>query len=248
LAGAPVEERLRVNQWHLTRLASAGINLTDYLLTRNLDRVDFIKIDVDGPDFAVLNSLDAWLDKHAVLGFLLEVNFVGSEIESDHTFHNTDRFMRSKGFDLFDLSIRRYSTSVLPSPYHSGKPGRTFGGRPLQGDALYLRDLASPDNADVANSVGRLQILKLAAMFSLFDLPDCTAELLVCFKQRLGGDIDLSHSLDLLARQSQRDYLGRLSYRRLMAAFANGSWRLHPQRTLPLFHFLHWFRTTARRR
>ena len=48
--------------------------------------------------------------------------------------------MRQWGFDLFDLSLRRYSTGALPAPFEYDGPAQTIFGRPYQGDAIYLRD------------------------------------------------------------------------------------------------------------
>ncbi|MFX8362538.1 hypothetical protein ABTL34_19440, partial [Acinetobacter baumannii] len=79
-------------------------------------------------------------------------NFEGSYSPHHHTFHNTDRYMRRHGFDLFGLTTRNYSSGALPSPFLYRYPAQSLHGRPLQGDALYLRDFAwrspetDPDN------------------------------------------------------------------------------------------------------
>ena len=68
-------------------------NLTGNLFDRKHEVHD-IKIDVDGADFDILQTLSDSLMRLNVLAVGLEVNFVGSPDETDHTFHNTDRFMR----------------------------------------------------------------------------------------------------------------------------------------------------------
>src|SRR5207302_1105948 len=102
---------------------------------------DFIKIDVDGTDYEVLQSVDEILDTHFVLGVGIEVTYPGSGNDTDNVFHNVDRFMKSKGFELFDLTTRRYSARSLPGRYELFMPAQTAFGRIIQGDALFIRDL-----------------------------------------------------------------------------------------------------------
>ena len=58
---------------------------------RDLATVDFLKIDVDGPDLEVLESARDILTTSRVLGVGMEVNWFGSANPTEHTFHNTDR-------------------------------------------------------------------------------------------------------------------------------------------------------------
>jgi hypothetical protein len=169
-----------------------------------------------------------------VLGVGLEVNFVGSEADTDHTFHNTDRFMRSHGFDLFGLSVRRYSNKILPGRYVSSTPAQSEFGRPLQGDALYARDVAGPDASALADRLSDEKLAKLAAIFSLSQLPDCAAEVLVRFRARLSKIVDVDRSLDLLADQAQVDSWRHFSYRSYMAAFEANSPMFYRSRLWPL--------------
>src|SRR4029077_4210783 len=196
--------------------------------------IDFIKIDGDGADFGILSSFDSCLEASNVLAVGLEVNFIGSEADTDHTFHNTDRFMRSHGFDLFGLSVRRYSNRSLPGKYTSVSPAQSEFGRPLQGDALYARDVGGPDASAPADKLSEEKLAKLAAIFSLFQLPDCAAELLLRFRPRLSKVVDVDRSLDLLAEQAQVDHWRKLSYSTYMAAFESNSRMFYRSRLWPL--------------
>src|SRR4029450_7351433 len=84
--------------------------------------VAFLKIDVDGPDFGILNSFDLAFETLGVLGVGIEVNYFGSAADTDYSFHNVDRFMKARGFELFGTTVRRYSLAALPSPYGSNFP------------------------------------------------------------------------------------------------------------------------------
>ena len=207
--------------WAETRLVDPAqeIVIPEYLRDVGVDNVDFVKIDIDGKDLEVLHSLDAVLDEFNILGLMLEVNFFGSDAETDHTFHNTDRFLKSKRFELFDLTTRRYSMATLPGPYMYNAPGENRFGRVLQGDALYLRDLANPINADLVSGMTADRLLNLICLFALFRLPDCAAEIAVAFrdKLRLVGDVD--HLLDLLAAQAQTSVHSPLQYEEYLSRF-----------------------------
>ena len=141
-------EATALNLWPLVRLANSEepVILQSFCVDRGIRDLDFIKIDVDGPDFLILRSLERAFQELRVLGVGIEVNFFGSDDPDTHTLHNVDRLMRKSGFDLFSLSSRPYSTAALPARYQHVFPAQTAFGRPLQGDAIYLRDAASPEN------------------------------------------------------------------------------------------------------
>lgn len=132
-------EKMRLNLWTQTRLADIEkpIVLQSFVEGRGIGDVDFVKIDVDGPDFLILRSIVPMLESKRVLGVGIEVNFYGSDNPDVNTFHNVDRLLRSAFYDLFDLSVRRYPLTALPSPYLYSFPAQSRSGRPFQGDALY---------------------------------------------------------------------------------------------------------------
>ena len=184
----------------------------DYLQRHGIHGVDFLKIDVDGPDFDVLNSFDEALAGSQILGVGVEVNFCGSASETDHTFHNMDRFLKARGFELLTLSTRRYSVSALPSRFLGGA-GPTETGRVLQGDAMYARDLASGLYPDFAGRLSPDKLLNLMAILAVFNLPDCAAELALKFRAALSARFDVDAILDLLngARSRRREWQSELS-------------------------------------
>ena len=204
------------------------IHLPDFLQSAGIANVDFIKIDVDGLDFEVALSMAQSYRQFAVLGVGIEVNFFGSDSETCNTFHNIDRFLKGHDFELFDVGMRRYPTQDLPGPSIVGHPypGDSGFGRPLQGDAFYARDVCAFGMQDFANSLTEKQLAKLAALFAMFGLPDCAAEILVTFRDRLAVALNVDQGLDLLAAQAQGpSSLHALSYNDYMAAFASASYK-----------------------
>jgi FkbM family methyltransferase len=212
-------EMTAVNRWPEVTLADQTVVVPAYLRERGIASVDFLKIDIDGKDLDVLHSFDSAVDDLAILGAGLEVNFHGSAEDTDHTFHNTDRLMKGAGFELFNLTVRRYSLAALPSQYLMTFPAQTKFGRPLQGDALYIRDLGNPEFDPFTAGLLPTKLLNLVCLFAAFDLPDCAAEIAVRFGKRLASLCDVDHVLDLLAAQAQGKVKEPLPYRQYMERF-----------------------------
>lgn len=209
------------NLWAEADLAdeTRQIVLPDYLRDRGVTDLDFLKIDVDGPDYDILYTMSEALSAKQILGVSLEVNFNGSHLPHHHTFHNMDRFMRAHGFTLFALTVRTYSSAALPQPYEMPHPAQNIKGRPLQGDALYIRDFGTALPVSEAEAVSDEKLAKTAALFAMFDLPAEGVEHLLRFKDRLSRLFDVDHAVELLTQESQRDEKTDWSYPEYMAAF-----------------------------
>jgi len=192
--------RLERNQWSSARLTESSnrVGLTEFVRQREIESVDFIKVDVDGEDLYVLLSGDDLIRDEETLGFELEVAFFGTDCESDNTFHNVDRLMRAHGYELFDLSVRKYSRRTLPAPFVLQMPAQTEWGAPFQGVALYVRDVAGRARESNSSRLSNAKLLKMIAVHELFGLPDCAAEIAVTFKPQLCAIIDVDHLLDML--------------------------------------------------
>lgn len=218
LKQASTEEQLRHNAWEMTGLADPGkpVVLPELLAERGWSDLDYIKLDVDGADFDILQSFAGRFDALRVMAVQLEVNFVGRGDPEEHSFHNTDRFMRAHGFDLFRLDVRNFSVRALPARYVWPTPAETVSGRPFQGEAYYARDVA-PREADGTFSSEKLA--KLAAIFSAWQVPDAAAELLLARRAELEALFKIDVGLDLLAAQTQAQRSRPLPYREYMAAF-----------------------------
>jgi len=200
------EQLTSENQWTKVELANPtkSLFLPDVLQAEGLPYLDVVKVDVDGCDFEILESLKEHFKKVEVLCIIMEVNWVGSECPTDHTFHNTDRFLRSHGFDLFNFDVRRYSLRALPGRYECPFPSQSEFGRPLQGDAVYARDLGDPA-AQSPFKLTKEKVLKLAALFDMFGLPDHSAEVLITHREKVGPVEPL---LDYLAESSTEEGKG----------------------------------------
>jgi hypothetical protein len=136
--------------------------------------------------------------------------------------------MRACGFELFTLSMRGYSAAALPAPYLLTIPAQSCWGRPFQGDAIYLRDLASPEHRQWAEQSAPDKLAKLAALFSLIGLPDCAAEILVAFRGAAGARLDVDKGLEMLVRQCFSSGEEVPSYTEYLRQFTADSPRFYP--------------------
>ena len=129
---------------------------------------------------------------------MLEVNFYGTNCETDHTFSNTDKIMREKGFDLFDLSMRRYCVSDLPSKFVYNMAAQTNYGRIYQGDALYLIDPCKNINK---KELPLDKVFNLACLYEIFGKPCHSAELILMYKKEIDSVIDHKILLNILTKE-----------------------------------------------
>jgi FkbM family methyltransferase len=112
--------------------------LDNQLREHAIDDVDFIKIDTQGSELAILSGAPRTLAA-AVCGLELEVEFCPI-YEEQPLFADVDRHVSALGFRLFDLK----------PTYWKREAGRTAGGEKGQmvfADALYLRDFSVLRNA-----------------------------------------------------------------------------------------------------
>ena len=232
LKAASLEEKLLHNAWGMTKLADFDKVVVVPAILQQLgwSDIDLMKIDIDGPDFEVLHSFDGQFDELGLLAARLEVNLNGGPDAWENTFHNTDRFMRARGFELFALDVRNYAMSALPSPFAITSPAQSLTGRPFQAEAFYARDPAGLDWRDVGATMKPEKMAKLAAMFSIWNLPDTAAEILHVFRDKLLDLFDVDVGLECLAGQAQAQSgaMAAIPYRDYIAAFEARDPRFYP--------------------
>ena len=165
------------------------ISLDDFAKKQRIDNIDFIKMDAEGAELAVLKGAVNLLKK-SILGLTCEVLFVQTA-HNQPVFSEIDLFLKSLGFDLFDLGLYRLGRKTF-----SKEPGPKKQGQVILGHALFLRDLASEiESGSRRKDPDQIQILKMISIMELFGLYDCAAEL-----------VQVAAKYKLL-RNSQKDFL-----------------------------------------
>ena len=207
------------------RLAERHISLDDYVQQSGIRSVDFVKIDTDGHDIEVILGAKQMLRTQEVLGICIEAQMHGASHPYSNTFANIDGLLREWGFSLFDLDLWRYSRRSLPDKFVYRIPAQTVTGQVQWGEAVYFRDLARPDYEQMHGfAAGLEKKIKLACLFELYGLPDCSAQVLDQLLQQT-GDRFFSTLLDELVSH----YRGsRLSYSKFLEQFDADPKRFFP--------------------
>ena len=198
-------------------LTSKKITIAEFVKENSIASVDFIKIDTDGFDLEALHSCEDVWESRNVLGALIETSYVGGPNPTDNTFHNIDRFMKSRGFQIFNMDIKRYSRKVLPAPFKLDIYAQTHWGQPQWGDVLYLRDGAAKDYEKVwKNQLSVEKILKLACLYEMYQVPDCAIEMFLEHKKRLEQYVNVDELIEVLTPPLRGK---QVSYSQYMNAF-----------------------------
>jgi FkbM family methyltransferase len=181
----------------------------DRILENSDADLDFLKIDVDGADFAVLCGAEQALQLCPVMGVQIEANFQGHGDADANTFSNIDNYLRARGFSLFGMvGPLRYARRDLPLPFLNDFPSESQHGQVIWADALYLRDLAHPRYFEhFAVQVDLPKLAKLIAIAHLFDVDDFAMELVNSYAKALSKRLDLGALRHAL---TQRHYPGRV--------------------------------------
>ena len=135
----------------------------------NIDKIDFLQIDVQGADLQVLEGAAGMLES-CILAITTEVEF--SELYINQPlFSDIDIYLRKQGFSLFDITVASHRRARSPIRSKS-----RYDGQLLWGDATYLRDLIKEDVSTQLNTPD--DILKLACIADILDYPDYALEVL----------------------------------------------------------------------
>ncbi len=184
-------------------------SIDEFIKRENLKQVDFLKVDVEGSELAILHGAKQTLHSKNVLGVLVEVWWEKS-IKDNPPFAELDSYLRSQGFHFFDLSLEYYPRNPMPAGAIGFKETENQRianawvtqekrGQAITGDALYLKDPVWEMTAG-RNSIewDDEKILKMVALFDTFNYGDCAAELLDYFRKRFARNVDVDHLLDLI--------------------------------------------------
>ena len=166
----------------------------DFACLHGIGSVDFMKIDVERHEPEVIQGLGKFLSDGEILGFEIEVHFLDQSTNQCNPplLSDIELLLRPHGYSLYDLDVFRGASWRLPSPVawdhrdHNNQPilGPTIGGRMVNGDALFFRELReAPERDNIFKTKDVTRILKMAALFEVYGLPDCAVDMLLDFRE-----------------------------------------------------------------
>ena len=144
----------------------SGDTLDNQLAEGGIDRVDFIKLDTQGSELMILEGARQTLGR-GVFGIEVEVE-LNPIYDHQPLFSDVDGFLRSLGYELFDLELRRWK-------HRAGEDLALTRGQVAWGDALFLLDpdhtqqLVRRGNDDDPNARSLARIVALCLLYNLGD-------------------------------------------------------------------------------
>jgi len=183
-------------------------SLDDFCRAQKVDRIDFIKLDVEGAEYDVLTGATECLSRTPnILGMITEV-WWDPVIKGQRAFAEVDIFLRNHGFRFFDLKLDRYPRSTLSVGRLQGEVGSggvmqvnnidyLNYGQAMTGDALYFRDPVGEARAGKLDPAwDAAALLRLCSLFDLYDYGDCALEILEYFGDSLLIDYEIPLLID----------------------------------------------------
>jgi FkbM family methyltransferase len=149
----PNPDRVRIKETRCMRVDT----LTNQLETAGVEWVDFVKLDAQGAELAILKGAEKYL-QHCVSGLEIEVEFLPL-YHAQPLFAEVDAYVRAMGFELFELR---------PTQWHYGATSHPSSrGQLAFADALYFRSAERMKSARQRRS--------LSAIAHLYGRPDFAA-------------------------------------------------------------------------
>jgi hypothetical protein len=174
--------------------SEAKYSVAELVLEAGFSEVDLLKIDVDGDDYPILLDFSKTKVAKSILCLDIECQFHGNNGEFGNTFANILIKASELDLHLFNIDSYRYSRNALPSPYVYSFPAQTISGQVLWADSVFMRDSMVIKDAS--------KLIKLAAIYDIYGLPDCAFELLQENEAKLLGVIpvaEIMHRLNNLS-------------------------------------------------
>jgi FkbM family methyltransferase len=141
--------------------------------------IDAIKLDVQAAELDVMRGAQRHMDD-GVLVVIAELLFTPHYIDQPW-FGDFDAFMRSHGYQVFDIDLRRWRRRHLPSQFDGVRVGGIS-----YGDAVYFKDPVAFEQREISSidperhfckpSLERDKLLKLIALAEFFSVPDYAIE------------------------------------------------------------------------
>jgi FkbM family methyltransferase len=176
-----------------------------------LPRADFIKIDVEGHEPAVLRGAENLIRNSPTLGLEIETNFNVSPVFPRTHFTAVHELLMTHWFVLMDLNYDRVPHGRYREEAErlgsAARPDAPFWGSPSTFNVLFCRDFCQ--EADQAHhyptephaTPGIESLIKMLIIFEMYGCIDRAVDLLIRFKERFTLRFDCDRAARLLIGQ-----------------------------------------------
>lgn len=191
--------------------------------THGLPRPDFMRVYADGDEPEVLRGAQPFLNSDGLLGLELSLSFLPTSTGSP--FLSAYETLAQSGYFLYTLAPYRYARRALPMPLaadHRDRHGNPIAAGPVgtgqisRAEVVFFRDWIADEYVPPADDPNALiRLLKAAALFEIYNLPDCAAELLLYYRQAFQSILPVDEWLNRLVpivRGRSFDYAEYLNF------------------------------------
>lgn len=169
------------------------VNL-DYLLDeKKIKQPNFLKIDVEGAEYDVLEGATKIISDKSCLGIKIECRFdrwyLNSKNEPNKIFSEIDIYLRKFGFKLYDLKTYRHCRRPLNHLHILNNNGKKIpGGSTKYGqiticDGIYFKDLFLKEKVLKPNATNS-NLVKSAILMDIYKQYDSVAEILLALTEK----------------------------------------------------------------
>ena len=158
----PEPERFEV----LRSIKMKADSLDNQLQKNNIEDTDFIKLDTQGSELSILRGGVNTLEN--VIGVEIEVEFI-ELYQKQPLFCEVDNFMKSNGFQLYDLRRYFWRTKEEDNYYGNQK------GQLIFGEALYFKP---PEKVLSMKGITREKVIRAIFIYLVYGYPGLSKDLL----------------------------------------------------------------------
>ena len=170
------------------------VSLNSFLPQFGVNGIDFLDLDTQGSELEILRGAEHFLSAGTVV-VKCEVEFSSLYVDQA-LFGDVHNYLRSFGFELFDLSRSRYRRTNFP-------PHALTRGQLLWGDSLFLRDYMF-----LANRGDKPALFKLCLLAAHLQFHDYAMEILAFLLE--SGAVELSATESEAVRKTREQYTADL--------------------------------------
>ena len=191
--------------------SEAKYSAEELVLESGFKEVDLLKIDVDGDDYPIFLDFSKTDVSNSILCLDIECQFHGNSGQFGNTFANILTKASELDLHLFNIDPYKYSRNALPAPYVHSFPAQTISGQVLWADSVFMRD--SMETKDTT------KLIKLAAIYDIYGLPDCAFELLQDNESILRSAVPVAAILNRLRQGQERNQKKSSGIKQLLKIF-----------------------------
>ena len=192
------------------------VNLNFLLENKKINQPNFLKIDVEGAEYDVLEGASEIISNDSCLGIKIECRFdtwyVNSKNIPNKTFSEIDIYLRKFGYKLYDLKTFNHGRKSLNHTYTLMNKGETVpGGSTKYGqisvcDAIYFKDPVLKNN-NLRFDTKDPNLIKMAILMDVYSQFDSAAEILKILSKKdvIFKDILNFYYVDWYKRQLKFD-------------------------------------------